>query len=104
METFGEMFRPNHGLLSVRGGRYRTPFGIYARSEQGYIGFLRAPLIRYGKNFALANTFLETGADVVVGTPAVQVETSIGSPSDEGDTGARKGSIRPCVRKAITAT
>jgi hypothetical protein len=85
METFGEkMFKPGHGLLSIRGGRYRTPFGIYARSEQGYIGFLRAPLIRYGENFALANTFLEAGAHVVVGTPSLQLETSFGSPDDEG--------------------
>jgi hypothetical protein len=85
METFGEkLFRPGRGLLSVRGGRYRTPFGISSRSEQGYIGFLRAPLIRYGQNFALANTFMEAGADVIVGTPALQLETSVGTPDDEG--------------------
>jgi hypothetical protein len=32
-------------LLGLRLGRYRTPFGIYGGSDQGYMGFLRAPLI-----------------------------------------------------------
>ena len=32
---------------SVRAGRFRTPFGIYAASDHAYNGFLRAPLIRY---------------------------------------------------------
>jgi hypothetical protein len=92
MEAFGEkMFRPNRGLLSIRGGRYRTPFGIYARSEQGYMGFLRAPLLRYGRNFALANTFLETGAEVVVGIPAAQFEFSAGVPGDQGPFQRRDG-------------
>ena len=46
---------------SIKGGRYRTPFGIYAASDHAYIGFLRAPLIRYGEYYALSNGYLEHG-------------------------------------------
>jgi hypothetical protein len=85
MEAYVERaFRPGAGLLSVRGGRYRTPFGISAASEHAYIGFLRAPLIRYDGYFALSNTFLEHGVDIVVGTPALSLEVSAGVPADVG--------------------
>ena len=93
MENYGErMFHPaGNALLGIKGGRYRTPFGISNRSDHAYSGFLRAPLIRYGQNFALSNTSLEAGADVVAGVPALYVETSLGAPSDEGADHRRHG-------------
>ena len=69
----------------TRLGRYRTPFGIYNRSDHAYTGFLRAPLIRYGGYWALSNNFLETGASVVAGTLARFGEVSLGIPQDEDD-------------------
>jgi len=50
MEVFAEKTIAREGvLLGTRLGRYRTPFGLYSRSDHGYAGFLRAPLIRYGE-------------------------------------------------------
>ena len=84
VETYAERtFRPGGGIASVRIGRYRTPFGISSASDQAYVGFLRAPLIRYGENWALSNTFLEGGADVLIGTPSLGVEASVGTPQDQ---------------------
>jgi hypothetical protein len=92
MEAFVEkMFRPAAGLIGVKAGRYRTPFGISSRSDYAYNGFLRAPLIRYGGNFALSNEFLETGADVLVGRPHFNVESSLGTPTDADDVRRRSG-------------
>jgi hypothetical protein len=76
--------RPGHTLLSLKAGRYRTPFGISSGSDQGYLGFLRAPLIRYDGYFALSNSFLEQGADLVAGVPRFTVEASAGAPADVG--------------------
>jgi hypothetical protein len=88
MEMYAEkMFRPANGLFGIRLGRYRTPFGISGRSDHAYSGFTRAPLIRYGGNYALSNTALETGASILVGTPALSVETSLGTPLDAGEDG-----------------
>jgi len=85
METYAEFtLRPNASLVSVRMGRYRTPFGIYGRSDHAYAGFVRAPLIRYGGNWALSNITLEAGGAVLVGVPALTVETSVGVPLDGG--------------------
>jgi hypothetical protein len=85
MEMYAErLFRPRGYLVGVRAGRYRTPFGISGRSDHGYTGFVRPPLMRYGGNFALSNTAMETGLDLLVGTPAFSVETSVGVPSDAG--------------------
>jgi hypothetical protein len=92
MEIYAEkMFRPRSYLLGIRGGRYRTPFGISSRGDHGYTGFLRAPLIRYGNHFALSNTALEGGVDVIAGSPRLYVETSLGVPQDEGDLHRRTG-------------
>jgi hypothetical protein len=88
MEAYAEnMFRPRNLLLGLRLGRYRTPFGISSRSDHAYSGFTRAPLIRYGGNFALSNTSLETGVDILAGVPALSVETSLGTPVDAGERG-----------------
>jgi hypothetical protein len=92
MEMYGEkMFRGERFLGSIRGGRFRTPFGIHTTSDHAYVGFLRAPLIRYAGNHALSNTFLEAGANVMAGTPWLQAEATVGVPSDEGRLDRRRG-------------
>jgi hypothetical protein len=91
METYLEKtFRPNGAIVGVRAGRYRVPFGISGGSDYSYSGFLRAPLVRYGSNWALSNTFLEAGADVLVGMPSFDVETSLGRPHDQSPIGERR--------------
>ncbi len=85
MEIYVEkMFRPRGQLLGVRGGRYRTPFGLSLRGDHAYTGFTRAPLIRYGEDFALSNTFMEGGVNLIAGSPRLYAETSLGIPLDEG--------------------
>jgi hypothetical protein len=92
IEVYGEkVFRRNTLLAGLRAGRYRTPFGIHARSDHAYAGFLRAPLIRYDGYWALSNNYLEGGVDVFFGTPALQVETSLGMPQDVGTAVRRRG-------------
>ena len=92
IEAYGERtFQPRQGLIGIRVGRYRTPFGISSASDHAYIGFLRAPLIRYDDYFALSNSFLEHGADVIVGTPRLSLEASIGVPADVGTVQRRSG-------------
>jgi hypothetical protein len=85
IEAYAErLFRPLGKIVDLRAGRYRPPFGIYNASDQAYVGFLRAPLIRYDNNFALSNDFLEQGAALVVGVPRLTFETSVGRPGDVG--------------------
>lgn len=92
IEAYGErVFRPRDGIVAVRAGRFRPPFGIYSGSDHAYTGYLRAPLIRYDGYFALSNTFLEHGADLVVGVPRLTVETSVGVPADVGNAIRRSG-------------
>jgi len=92
IEAYGERtFRPGGGLVGVRAGRFRTPFGISARSDHAYAGFMRAPMIRYDDYFALSNNFLEHGADVIVGAPQAYFEASVGRPSDVGTVQRRPG-------------
>jgi hypothetical protein len=102
METYAEYLRQSGWLRAVKGGRYRTPFGIYSSSDHGYIGFMRAPLIRYGEYFALSNTYLEHGADVVVGTPRFAVEASVSTPADVGEAIRRDG-VTSVVRAQAVA-
>ena len=78
-------------VRAVKGGRYRTPFGIYAASDHAYVGFMRAPLIRYGEYYALSNHYLEQGANIVVGKPRLTFEGSVGSPGDVGEAIRRPG-------------
>jgi len=85
MELYVEKTSTSRGLWGTRIGRYRSPFGLYNRSEHAYTGFLRAPLIRYGGYWAVSNNFLETGASVVAGTPRLYGEFSLGVPEDEDD-------------------
>ena len=92
IEAYAEqMLRPRHGLVGIKAGRYRTPFGISSASDQGYSGFWRAPLIRYDGYFALSNDFLEHGVDAIVGVPRLTVETSLGVPADVGESRRRRG-------------
>jgi hypothetical protein len=92
IESYAErMFQGSGKLVDVRAGRFRPPFGIYNASDQAYTGFLRAPLIRYDGNFAISNTFIEQGAAVVVGVPALTFETSVGTPGDVGDAVRQRG-------------
>ena len=92
MEAYAEYTAPaRRGIRSIRGGRYRTPFGFSAASDHAYIGFLRPPLIRYGDYFALSSGYLEHGVDVVVGAPRLWGEVSVGRPADVGEAIRRPG-------------
>ena len=92
MEMFAERsFHPGGALVDLRAGRYRVPFGISGRSDYAYTGFTRGPLIRYGTDWALSNTFLETGLDVLAGVPRLYAEASVGMPEDAGDKRRRDG-------------
>jgi hypothetical protein len=103
IEAYGEyFFAPRQWVRSVKGGRYRTPFGIYAASEHAYVGFLRPPLIRYGEYYALSTGYLEHGVDVVVGAPRLSVELSVGTPGDVGEAIRRSG-VDTVVRAEGTA-
>jgi hypothetical protein len=92
IEAYGErLFRPHGGIASVRAGRFRTPFGISSASDHAYLGFTRAPLIRYDGYFALSNNDLEHGAGVTAGLPNLNVEIALGAPADVGGQPRRSG-------------
>jgi len=97
IEAYAEGTLPRKGVASLKLGRYRTPFGISSGSDQGYSGFLRAPLIRYDGYFALSNAFLEQGADVMIGVPRFTVEASLGVPGDVGSA-QRPSGLDPVIR------
>ena len=104
IEAYGERtFQPGRFLVGIRGGRYRTPFGISSGSDHAYNGFLRAPLIRYDDYYALSNNFLEHGADVIVGVPRLTLEVSAGArPTSERHAGVR-ASIPSCADRERSA-
>ena len=92
IEAYAErIVQRNSRVAGIRLGRYRTPFGIYDRGDHAYTGFLRAPLIRYDNYFGLSNNFLEGGVDLMVGTPHVNAEVSLGVPQDVGAAVRRSG-------------
>lgn len=92
IEMYAEkFFQPGGAMLGVRGGRFRMPFGIYSRSDFGYSGFLRPPLIRYDGYFGVSNNWLEEGAMITAGLPYLFVETSISRPHDVGFAVRRDG-------------
>lgn len=92
MEIYAERyFAPRGTLLGVRAGRFRTPFGISSRSDYGYSGFLRPPLIRYDGYFGLSNNWLEEGALFTAGVPQLFVEASVSRPHDTGFAVRREG-------------
>lgn len=92
VEAYGERFFYPHGaVLGARGGQFRTPFGIYNRSDYAYSGFIRAPLIRYDGYFALSNNYMERGALFTAGVPRLFIEASVGKPHDLGSSHRRSG-------------
>jgi hypothetical protein len=92
IEAYAErMFTPGQMLFGVRGGRYRTPFGISSGSDHAYTGFLRAPLVRYDGYYALSNNFLEHGVTLSGGVPRLMAEATIGRPADVGAAVRRDG-------------
>lgn len=84
-------------LFGVRLGRYRTPFGLYGRSDHGYTGFVRAPMVRYSDYWTISNNYLETGANVVAGLTWLSVEGSLGVATD-ADEFARPHTVDAVVR------
>jgi hypothetical protein len=85
IEAYAERyFKPRGTLLGVRAGRFRTPFGIYGRSDHGYTGFVRPPLIRYDGYYGVSNNWLEEGVTLTAGVPQLFVEGSISRPRDAG--------------------
>jgi hypothetical protein len=103
IEAYGEyLFAGGRGLRAIKGGRYRTPFGISSASDHAYVGFLRPPLIRYGDYYALSSGYLEQGLDVVVGVPRLSVEASVGVSADVGEAIRRSG-VNTVVRAEAVA-
>jgi hypothetical protein len=82
----------------VRGGRFRTPFGIHDASDYAYNGFLRAPLIRYEGYWALSNSLFEHGVNVMAGTARLQAEVTVGRPGDVSDDFHRRSSTDVVLR------
>jgi len=92
IEAYAErMFRPREAIAGIRAGRFRTPFGIYNASDHAYSGFLRPPLLRYDEYSGVSNSFLEHGADLVIGVPRLTVEAALGVPADVGPSVRRSG-------------
>jgi hypothetical protein len=92
IEAYAERyFRRRSFLIGARAGQFRTPFGIYTRSDYGYSGFVRPPLIRYDGYYALSNNWLEQGATITAGHPQLFVEASLGRPHDVGTSQRRSG-------------
>lgn len=97
-EAYAErLFHRGRALVGVRAGQFRSPFGISNRSDHAYGGFTRAPLTRYDGYWAVTNTFLERGVDVVAGTSWLSVEARVGVPGDLG-TARRRSGIAEVVR------
>jgi len=82
----------------VRGGRFRTPFGIHDASDYAYNGFLRAPLIRYEGYWSLTNTLFEHGVNAMVGTPHLQGEITVGRPGDVSEDFRRRAGADVVLR------
>lgn len=102
MEAYADrIFRPGQGLVVVRAGRFRTPFGISSASDHAYAGFLRAPLIRYDNYWAVSNNFLEHGASVSAGVPHLFVQATAGVPADAG-TALRRSGLDGVLRAQAT--
>lgn len=85
-------------IANVRGGQYRSPFGIYSRADHGYNGFLRAPLIRSEYYWSVNNTMLERGVDLSVGTAHLSAEVSLGTPGDNSQEYKRQPGLGTVVR------
>ncbi len=98
VEAYAERyFSRGSFMVGGRGGQFRTPFGIYTRSDYGYTGFVRPPLMRYDGYYGLSNNWLEQGAVLTAGLPQLFVEASVGRPHDIG-TAQRRDGIDASVR------
>jgi hypothetical protein len=71
--------------LTIRLGRYFTPFGVPGESEGSYLGFTRLPLVRYYDNGGVPDSWLEEGADILIGAPSLQLELGASVPADSVD-------------------
>jgi hypothetical protein len=92
IEAYAERtFQRRRMMMAIKGGQFRTPFGIYDRSDFGYCGFIRPPLIRYDGYFGLSNNYTERGIQATVGVPAVFVQASLARPHDLGSSQRRAG-------------
>ena len=97
-EAYGERgFAHGATRTAVRIGQYRSPFGIFDRSDYAYSGLWRAPLMRYDGLWGVNNNFLERGADVIVSVPHLSLEASLGTPGDIG-VARRRGGASGVVR------
>jgi hypothetical protein len=85
------IWHPSGAVVALKAGRYRTPFGLSSRGDHAYSALDRAPLIRYDGYFGLSNNYLEHGASLLAGTPAVNVQVSLGRPADVGSVRRRAG-------------
>jgi len=95
---FERSFQRGPVIASVRGGQYRSPFGIYSRADHGYSGFLRAPLLRSEYYWSINSTMLERGVDVTFGTARLSAEVSIATPGDNTDQLKRHSGLDSVVR------
>jgi hypothetical protein len=99
MDAYVErLFQHRQFVGSVRGGRFRTPFGIHGASDHAYTGFLRAPLVRYEGYWALTSTQFEHGVNVMAGTPWIQAEVTVGRPGDAGEEYTRRKGMDTVLR------
>jgi hypothetical protein len=99
MEAYAErLLKSGRFVGSVRAGRFRTPFGIYSASDHAYTGFLRAPLVKYEGYWALSNTFLEHGVNVMGGTSFLQAEATVARPADASDDERRQAGVSTVLR------
>ncbi len=83
MEMYAERyFRPRGAMPGVRAGRFRMPFGIDSRSDHGYSGFLRPPLIRYDGYVGISNNWLEDAS--TRGNPYLPPRFAVGRQAFSG--------------------
>ena len=75
IEAYGErLFRPGRALLGVKAGRFRTPFGMYNRSDHAYTG-LRNDQVN-ARDFRVV---------VEMSEQATSVDRTAGSRNSDGD-------------------
>ena len=99
MDAYAERrFGNTTAVASLRGGRLRTPFGIYDASDHAYNGFLRAPLIRYEGYWSLTNSLLEHGVNLMAGTSWLQGEVTVGRSADVSDDLVRRDGTNVVLR------
>ena len=81
----------------MRAGRFRTPFGLHGRRTRLH-GFLRAPLIATRFHWALSNTFLEHGVNVMVAPTRCQFRIHGGASGRRWRTAAPRRLDQVCAQ------